>query len=284
MPHCSVELNPDEDLSVLPHENLSLIQARRGYRVSFDSFFLADFTDLHGRRNVLEFGAGSGVLAILLTRKYPHATYTAVEIQESLARRAARNLRLNDVPGVSIVLCDLARAPAVFPSAFFDAVICNPPYRKAGTGRLSPVSEKAIARHEIQTSLPEILRAAETVLCHGGSFFFIHRDERRAETDRLLRFRTLRPTRFRVIRSFPGSTPDLFMMECTKGSAGAVREIAPLVIYRSPGVYTDEAARLLGKRHFEPGAPTLSPGSGRAQHPRPGAIESSDGGRRGVQH
>jgi tRNA1Val (adenine37-N6)-methyltransferase len=251
-----VELNPDEDLSILPHENLFLIQARRGYRVSFDSFFLADFTDLAGHRNVLEFGAGSGLLAILLSRKYPRLRYVGIEIQEPLAHRAVRNLRLNHASGVSIVLCDLASAPSVFSPALFDAVICNPPYRKTGTGKLSPSSEKAIARHELTTSLSEILRAAETVLRDCGSLFIIHREERRDEFRRLLRSRLLRPGRVRPVQSFSTSAPDLFMMECRKAD---LVELPPLVIYQSPGVYTAEAARVLGKRRIgDPAAPPRS--------------------------
>lgn len=38
----------------------------------------------------------------------------------------------------------------IFFQRSFDAVTCNPPYRKINSGRVNPAEEKAIARHEIQ--------------------------------------------------------------------------------------------------------------------------------------
>ena len=40
----------------------------------------------------------------------------------------------------------------------FDNIVFNPPYRKIDSGRINPLPEKAIARHEISGSLSIFLR------------------------------------------------------------------------------------------------------------------------------
>jgi tRNA1Val (adenine37-N6)-methyltransferase len=241
-------IKPDEDLSILQDDSVRVIQKRNGYRFSVDSFLLADFVELEGKKIVVEFGAGCGILAILLARKFPLTRYIAIEIQAEMADRARRNVVLNAVQNIELVVADIGRVSRLFGNFLCDAVVCNPPYRKLGSGILNPVSEKAIARHEIKTSLREILKNAESVLKPGGSFTFIHLSERLAEVQKMLHVSNLKPVRMRPIKPFAGSPPNLFLMECTKGGAGELREKEPLILYDSPGNYTEEACRILKTR------------------------------------
>ncbi|KKW34587.1 MAG: Methyltransferase, partial [Candidatus Giovannonibacteria bacterium GW2011_GWA2_53_7] len=69
----------------------------------------------------------------------------------------------------------------LFPAHSFDVVVSNPPYRKAASGRINPVPEKALARHELMGTVKDFLQAAGYVLRLAGRAFFIYPATRMAE-------------------------------------------------------------------------------------------------------
>jgi tRNA1Val (adenine37-N6)-methyltransferase len=123
----------------------------------------------------VELGAGSGVISLLLAKRFKDAEINAVEIQESLAECAARNVRLNKLDSrVKIIHKDIRDINTVLAAGTFDCVFTNPPFREAGSGRMSADREKAIARHEIKISLSDIVHAASYLLNNLGRFYMIY--------------------------------------------------------------------------------------------------------------
>ena len=54
------------------------------------------------------------------------------------------------------------------PDGSLDLVVCNPPYRRAAADRINPNSQRAVARHEIETRLSDVAAAANRLLKTGG--------------------------------------------------------------------------------------------------------------------
>ena len=69
---------------------------------------------------------------------------------------------------------DIRQIDAVLPRGEFNIVVSNPPYYQRGAGRLPPSKEKAVARHEINVQLDEIVSAAAQLLCTRGAFYVIY--------------------------------------------------------------------------------------------------------------
>ena len=82
---------------------------------------------------------------------------------------------------VSIVQADMRGAAACLAPASFTTVVCNPPYRAVGRGRLNPDSEKAIARHEVAVTLCEVVQAARRLLARRGRLLLVYHPSRLAE-------------------------------------------------------------------------------------------------------
>ena len=57
--------------------------------------FISDKRLLKG----IELGTGSGIISILLAQRLKEAEIVAVEIQQSLAKRARRNVNMNGLDG-----------------------------------------------------------------------------------------------------------------------------------------------------------------------------------------
>ncbi|HWH77158.1 MAG TPA: methyltransferase, partial [Candidatus Binatus sp.] len=133
---------------------LRLFQSRSGYRFSLDALLLAGFVTVKPNDKFADLGTGSGIVPLLLARREKNISIVAVECQGALVERAKRNVRLNHLADqIEIVRGDVRRIGAVAQPETFDAVVFNPPYRKPGSGRLSPNDEKQIARHEINGDL-----------------------------------------------------------------------------------------------------------------------------------
>ena len=82
-------------------------------------------------QHVLDLCTGSGVIAAVLAKELPAAAVTASDCSQDALAMARRNLlRHNMAERVQLLCADLLTA---FPAApFFDLIVSNPPYIKAG--------------------------------------------------------------------------------------------------------------------------------------------------------
>lgn len=66
--------------------DIQIYQNKNGCRFSVDALLLFSFINLPRVKKIADLGAGSGIIGILLAKKYPHAEATLIELQKSLAR------------------------------------------------------------------------------------------------------------------------------------------------------------------------------------------------------
>ncbi|MCI0469901.1 MAG: methyltransferase, partial [Nitrospirae bacterium] len=64
--------------------DIQIYQNRDGYRFSVDALLLYSFVNLTRIKRIADLGAGSGIIGILLARRYPSAAVALVELQKSL--------------------------------------------------------------------------------------------------------------------------------------------------------------------------------------------------------
>jgi len=98
----------------------------------------------------------------------------------------------------------------------YDAVVCNPPYKKVGTASLLNENESiAIARHEITVTLEEIITEASKLLKFGGDFFTINKEERLTDIIVLMRKYGIEPKILKILPSTKGA--NIIMLKGKKG-------------------------------------------------------------------
>jgi len=119
---------------------------------------------------VLELGSGCGVVLLILAFRGLGESLVGVEIQHDLVSLSRRNARENGLEGrVRFLHADYRAVSKVLPPQGFDLVVSNPPYRRLHSGRVNPDSQRAIARHELATTLPDLFKAADYLLPQGSS-------------------------------------------------------------------------------------------------------------------
>lgn len=223
-----VPIRPDESIDEFMDGRLRLIQSRRGYRFSIDALLLAEFVTIKPEDLVIDLGTGCGIILLVLLQAGSVGYTVGLEIQEPLAGQAARNALLNGFDHkMGVVLGDIRNPPFATSSA--DVVVCNPPYRRALSGRVNPDRQRAIARHEITASLDDILGTARRLLKPRGRLAMVYSAVRLVDLMARLRGFDLEPKRIRVIYPRLESEAKLVLVEAVRGGRGGLKILPPLM-------------------------------------------------------
>ena len=163
--------------------NLRISQPPRGYRFTSDSVALARFIRISPSESLLDLCTGVGIIPLLVWERNPFWYAVGIELQKELAELAAKNVRQNHLTEKILIVQEDLRVfrfdsldlPQRFPTVDrFDVISANPPYRAAGSGRMGPNSQRALARHEIQLTFPQLIKACQQFLKPDGRFCFVH--------------------------------------------------------------------------------------------------------------
>jgi tRNA1Val (adenine37-N6)-methyltransferase len=235
-----------ETLDVLFNGRLRVLQSRRGYRFSLDALLLAHFASPRGGEKVVDLGSGSGVVSLILGSRYPDLVVTGLEIQESMVSLAQRSARLNRLEGrVEFLQCDVRAVTRTWPPGGIGLVVCNPPYRRIGSGRISQEHERMIARHEVKAELKDFLRAGSYLLERKGKMVLIFLAGRLADLLEAMRSAGLEPKRLRFVHSSSSEPAGLVLVEGVKGARVGITTTPPLIVYGNDGRYGAEATKIL---------------------------------------
>lgn len=161
-------LKEGERLDDLVRDGMKIIQRPDQFCFSIDSVLLAHFVKIRRGDRIADLGTGTAVIPLLLTA-FGAENVTGIEMNPVTADMAARSVSGNHREDrIRITEGDYTRPETLFPSGAFTSVVVNPPYRAAGTGRLSGKAGVAAACHELTASLDDVFRAAQYLLCYGG--------------------------------------------------------------------------------------------------------------------
>ncbi len=243
----TAELKGDERLDDLERDGLKIIQKKNGFCFGLDAVLLTGFARIKEGEDVLDLGTGSGVIPILLSAKSKARHFSGLEIQEEIADMAKRSIILDDLgEKISIDVGDIKEASYIYGTASFDVITVNPPYMKNTGGRVSSDDSKAISRHEVLCTLEDIVRESEKILKPRGRLYIVYRPRRLAELIVALKDHHLEPKYMRLVYPFADKEADMVLIEAVKGGGESLKAGAPLIVFKEPGVYTDEVRNIYG--------------------------------------
>jgi len=233
-----MELKNGEKLEDLGYKGLQIIQSANEYRFTTDAVLLANFCrDLSGK-SVVDLGAGSGIISILLAAKKNAKRVVGVELQSQLANMAQRSVeicRLEDK--VEIVNLPMQGVEKEI-GTNFDAVVCNPPYRKVGSGESQLAPNVALCRHEIAVTLQEVVQTAAALLNNKGQLYLVHQANRLAEICWLMKNFGVEPKEIQPVSPSVGKTPNLVIVRGVKGGNVDCTVNLPIFVTDEKGEYT----------------------------------------------
>lgn len=244
-------LKGNERIDDLEYEGLKIIQNIEGFCFGIDSILLADFAKgIKRNSRVIDLGAGTGIIGILLCAKTEISHMVGVEIQEEVYDIAKRNVKLNKLEEkftlMNINIKELGKRQEI---GKFDAIVTNPPYKKENTGIQNENEKKLISRHEIAANLEDFIRISSQLLKDKKDLYMVHRPDRLVDIIELLRKYRLEPKKLKLVYPKPEKEPNLLLIKATKNAKPFLKVEKPLYVYKENGEYTDEILKIYGKEN-----------------------------------
>ena len=242
-----VELLENERIDDLGRRGFRIIQNSTKFCFGIDAVLLSWFTQVKEGQEITDLGTGTGIIPLMLLARNETGHYTGLEIQEDMAEMAARSVLLNDAAAdIRIVTGDIKEASAIFGKGVFDVVTTNPPYMPKGNGLVNPDSGKAVSRHEILCTLSDVIREAALLLKTGGTLSMVHRPERLPEILALMKANNLAADRLCFVHPYADKDATMVLLSGKKGGRCIPKTEPPLIVYESPGIYTEKIREIYG--------------------------------------
>ena len=236
-----------ERLDDLQIQGYKIIQNPEKFCFGMDAVLLSSFVRCRPQDKALDLGTGTGIIPILLAAKTAVSHIDALEIQPESADMANRSIQYNHLEErIHVTTGDICETAQLFPRASFDVVTTNPPYMNDNHGLKNPDLPKAIARHEVFCTLDDVCREASLLLKSGGRFYMVHRPHRLAEIITSLKTYKLEPKRMKLVHPFADKEANMVLIEAVRGGKSMMKVEAPIIVYKEPGVYTQEIYDVYG--------------------------------------
>jgi len=151
-------------------KQFSVRHDRCSMKVGTDAVLLGAWADVNGIKNVLEVGAGSGIISLMIAqRTSPVVKIDAVEIERGAAEQAVENILQSPWP--SRIVVHPVAIQDFFPPELYDMIICNPPF--FNNSLKPPDKGRLQVRHTTSLSFEDLLSAAFRLLKSSGKLSVI---------------------------------------------------------------------------------------------------------------
>ncbi len=244
----NIKLNVNERIDDLNLDGLELIQNTEYFCFGTDSVLLANFVVSNSSNNIIDFCSGSGVISLIISKKKKCNKVFSVELQKEMYDLLKRNIEYNDLREKIIpVNSDIKDIKKIrqelinnIKNGTVDIVVCNPPYKKKGTGITNSEDVKYVARHEVMCNLEDVFKSACELLNTKGKLYLVHKPERLVDLMEVARKYRLEAKRIRFVQPNVNLKPSIVLIEYVKDGNNEVIVEKPLIEYNEDGSYTEE--------------------------------------------
>lgn len=236
-------LKGNERIDDLNINGLKLIQNTEYFMFGIDSVILSSMVKSASSSNViLDFCTGSAVIPILLTTRIKYKKIIGIELQEEMHDLAVRNVKLNDLASdIDVLNLDIKEYKKIneYVKNKVDVIVCNPPYKKVGTGVINENNVKYIARHEDKCTLEDIFISSSKLLKTKGKLYIVHKPERLVDLISIARKYNLEAKNITIMQPKIDKKASLVFIEYVK-DGGKECNINPVLIqYDETGDYSE---------------------------------------------
>ena len=199
-------------------DGLKIYQDDSLYRFTSDAVILSKFASFKKGDVVADFCSGSGIVGLhFYALNNSVKSVDLVEIQPELAELSQKTIEYNNLAEKFTVINKPIQDLTSDYNGKYSLILCNPPYKKAGSGEPNSNLKIAMCRHEITVTQEEIIEIAAKKLKHGGRLCMCQRTERLVDLIAKMVSVGLNPTRIQMVVTKAGGAPYLFLIEGVKG-------------------------------------------------------------------
>ncbi|MBO7317696.1 MAG: methyltransferase [Bacteroidales bacterium] len=210
-------------------------------KVGTDSVLLGAWASLPAQGHILDIGAGTGILSLMVAQRSHEAIITAIEIDPSASLQARENVARSPWPNrVSVVNEDFTRIANSIEQPF-NAIISNPPYFEQSL--LSPDAARTTARHTTTLRYEDIFRLARAIITPDGNLSLVIPANLYQEVNRTAMLYGWGASRLTMVRTTPRKEPKRALCEWRRNHFTPCPEEV-LTIHTATGKYSAEYMEL----------------------------------------
>lgn len=229
-------------MSLFRFKQFNVNQTGCAMKVNTDGVLLGALANTKSGDSVLDIGTGTGVIALMLAQRFPHAKIDAVELDAAAAQTAGVNF--NGSP----FACRLSMHAQSFqdhfahhPESKFDLIASNPPFYIQSLP--SAGAQKKMAKHAGDGFFAVLITGCAAHLTKEGSLWLILPIATSALVRQLAGEQGLYIQQQIIIKSYPHSDPHREILVLGHQQTKVTEH--ELIIYTEPKVYTQAYTTLL---------------------------------------
>lgn len=218
-------------------------QQRAAFKVGTDGVLLGAWAPVEAATNILDIGAGTGLIALMLAQRNTTAAITAIEPDEPSFQDAfanAQNSTWSDRIAVrnwslqTLALQHIHEPP-------YDLIVSNPPFFASSLPNTDP--RKTAARHEAALPLLLLLKQTRSMITPDGALCLVLPIERRRDFVQATESLDWHEHQCIWIKPTTAKKPNRFLTRlCPMPSTCKVEY---MTLHEQPGVYSNAALHLL---------------------------------------
>ena len=236
-----MEIKENEKIEDLQYKGLKIIQNKKWFCFGMDAILLSDFAkDIKSNSTVIDLGAGTGIISILLSAKTKAKKIKCVENQECMVDIIERNIKLNKLEDkIELEHSDIL---TMSKKQKVDVIVTNPPYKEEQTGIKNINKQKHASKFETTAKLDDFIKVSQELLKDKGKIFMVHRPERLVEIICSMKKHKLEPKRLQFVYSHMNAKENakLVLIEAVKNANPFLKVMENIYVYDEKGNYTDK--------------------------------------------
>jgi tRNA1Val (adenine37-N6)-methyltransferase len=152
-------------------KQFTVYQDQCAMKVCADACILGASVAKNNARSILDIGAGTGLLSLILAQKLPSSTIHTVEIDANTAQQAQQNITDSPWSNQIHVFHESIQSYSQTCKEKYDLIVSNPPFFL--NHKQSKKHQLNLARHTIQLSFQELIESIQQLLSPQGAFHIL---------------------------------------------------------------------------------------------------------------
>lgn len=211
-------------------------------KVGTDGVLLGAWVNIDSAKTILDIGAGSGLVTLMLAQRAENSVIDSIEIDEQAAKQANENYRQSPFSNINYCQHISLQQFTLSSTSKYDVIVSNPPYFQGALK--SPDVQRTQARHTDILSIEELLMLSSSMLNDLGKISLVYPADDKDFILKVAEANGLFLSRLTNVFPVVGMTkPKRVLMEFTKNKKEPT--ITSLVIENSRHIYSPDFINLV---------------------------------------
>lgn len=209
------------------HPEIIVYQDDSMFRINSDTMALGEFLEIYKNDTVLDIGTNNGALLIYASLFNPKQLI-GLDINKKALDIAKMNMEANNITNYKLVNDDAN----TYLDSEVDVIICNPPYFKTRVEDRGQNQYLALAKHEDNLLLSNLILTIAKNLKTNGKLFFLFQTSRLLEVIEELEKNNLNIKKMKFVYDVNKDYSNVVLIKAVKGGLKGIVVEKPLIITR----------------------------------------------------